>query len=106
MIASPIQHAEWLDFRYLIFRFSVFIAINAMLANLLPNAKCFAKRPSVQCWYEVLVCLIAIFSLNWRACLPSLDAEFLGFKARSEDMPVPMLRERLRKRRMLRRVMR
>ena len=103
MIASALHHAEWLDFRHLLFRFCVFISMNALLANLLPRAKHLARWPLLQCWYEVLIALIAIFSLNWRACLPSLDIEFMGCRALPGSKPVPHLRERIRRRRLLRR---
>lgn len=63
-----------------IFHICAFITINAFVANFLPDANKLRNYPRIRYAYEVLVDVIAGFSLNWRTSLPSLDAEFIGFK--------------------------
>jgi hypothetical protein len=96
-MVSPIHHAEWLLYRHLIFRLAAVIASCSIVANLLPNAKKLDNYPDLQCCYEIVVILVAAIALNWRAHLPGLEAQFLGFKA--EDGPLQYTRARLKRRR-------
>lgn len=62
------------------FHICAFISANALIANFLPDSNKLRNYPRIRYAYEVLVDVVAGFSLNWRTCLPSLDAEFIGFK--------------------------
>lgn len=77
-----VHSALYLDYRHDLFRVCVFIAVNALLANFLPRAARFRKHRTFQCFYIVVIDLVAAFGLNWRAELPSLNQEFMGFKRR------------------------
>ena len=71
---------EYMGFRHVIRTVCVWIAANSALANLLPNENRFASSPKLRTCYAFLVDFVAINALNLRACLPSLQQEFLGFK--------------------------
>jgi hypothetical protein len=72
--------AAYFDLRHDFFRVCAFVFWNALLCNFLPSSVLLRKYPKTRYCYEVLVDLVAGFGLNWRTKLPSLDAEFLGFK--------------------------
>lgn len=67
----------WHDFRDV----CVFISVNSVIANFLPKTSTLKNGPHwLYLSYCYLVDLIAAFAMNWRTQLPSLDAEFLGFR--------------------------
>ena len=76
-------HPEWLrnDWRDV----CEFIATAAIAANFLPRAAKFQRWPKLYSTYTWLVDVVALFACNWRANLPSLDEEFLGFQAKCTD---------------------
>lgn len=58
----------------------VVISCASLVANFLPNARFLNHYPKIQAFYLLLVDWIALLALNFRADLPSLDKEILGFK--------------------------
>ena len=53
----------------------------ALIVNFLPEADRFRKLGRAPFYtYLYFVDLLALFALNWRAQLPSLDSEFMGFR--------------------------
>jgi hypothetical protein len=60
----------------------VVISCASLVANFLPNARFLNHYPKLQALYLLLIDWIALLALNFRADLPSLDKEILGFKSR------------------------
>lgn len=58
----------------------MWIAGSALLANFMPNDKLFEAYPHVRRAYRFLIDVVAFVALNFRVCLPSLQAEFMGFR--------------------------
>ncbi len=70
----------YLGFRHVVRSVAVWVAFNSLLANFLPNEKRFLQWPRVCRCYVWLVDFVAFNALNFRACLPSLQQEFMGFR--------------------------
>jgi hypothetical protein len=60
----------------------VVISCASLVANFLPSARLLNHYPKVKAIYLLIVDWIALLALNFRADLPSLDKEILGFKRR------------------------
>jgi hypothetical protein len=71
-----------LDLRHDFFRICAFIVLCAFVSNFLPDERRVAGYPKTRYVYRAFVDIIAGFGLNWRASLPSLDLEFMGFRVR------------------------
>ncbi len=56
------------------------VAAASLLANFLPRQSAFDRWPRVKITYGYLIDVVAFMALNFRACLPSLQQEFLGFR--------------------------
>lgn len=67
-------------FVWVMYRMSILVAVSSLVANLLPNAERLNKYPRLKQCYLFLIDYIAFFALNWRAQLPSLEQEMLGFR--------------------------
>jgi hypothetical protein len=98
-MATPLHHLEWIYIRAVLFRLASIIAVCSGIANILPNERILAKRPLAQSVYEVAIFIIATLSLNWRARLPSLHAEFLGFRADEHTRTLAQVKARWQRRR-------
>lgn len=66
----------WHDF----YRVCAVIAVCSIAANFLPAASKLDAIPKLKSLYCVFVDLVAGFGGNWRADLPSLAMEFMGFR--------------------------
>jgi hypothetical protein len=55
-----------------------FVLINAGICSLICNILPKAKRTDGA--YHFFIDVMSFCAFNWRACLPSLDLHFLGFK--------------------------
>lgn len=74
------RHAVWLDLRHDLFRICVLIAFCAYSKNFLPRNR--FKNARLRQAYQILIDLLAGFGGGWRADSPSLQQEWMGFKAK------------------------
>lgn len=74
---STLVHDLWQVIRSV----CVFIAFCALAANFVPRAALIRNRRRRAC-YKLLVEVIAGCGLNLRICLPSLDMQWMGFRAK------------------------
>jgi hypothetical protein len=76
-------HAAFeLGVRWVFFHVCFVIATSSLLANFLPDIRYFRNHPRFQLVYSFFVDYVALFALNFRTNLPSLDQEFMGFRRR------------------------
>lgn len=77
-----VSHETYLGFRWVYFRMCSVVFWAALIANFLPDSRYLTKSPRARNAYEFIVDYVALFALNFRANLPSLEREFMGFKRR------------------------
>ncbi len=70
----------YFNLRYDFLWVCVFIVVNAVIGNLWPNSEHLKNWPKLRYFYEMLIDVNSAFALRWRAQMPSLDKEFLGFR--------------------------
>jgi hypothetical protein len=69
-----------MGYRWVWFHFCELVTLCAIGINFMPRESRFDGRPLLLATYRFVVHYIAFFACNWRARLPSLDLEFMGFK--------------------------
>ncbi len=74
-----LAHDLWVDLQHI----CVFIAGNALVANFLPRAAHVRDRKR-RALYRLSIEAIAGCALNLRVCIPSLDMQWMGFRAKRQ----------------------